>query len=257
MYQIALCDDEIIELDKTEAMLQNYQKNCTEYKLQISRFKSAEQLLNMIQRQDYMPDLLLLDIYMPYKLGTEVAKELRDMGSNSRIIFLTTSIDHALEAFRVDAAQYLVKPVLEKDLFLILDRSLAEIEKEQKKYLLLRIDGKICRVALRDIVYCEAQRKYQYLYLTDGTRSLLRLTMAEIYKMLSDYVEFVKVGVSYIVNLEHIERLNSQEMELDNGERLHLPRGAYQLLKEQYFQYYCWGGIQNDSGNHTTFIHSS
>lgn len=257
MYQIALCDDEITELDKTEKMLQSYQKDDTEYEFEICRFKNAEQLLEVIKNQNYMPDLLFLDIYMPGKLGTEVAKELRDMGNNSKIIFLTTSVNHALEAFRVDAAQYLVKPVLEKNLFFVLNRLLKEIERERKKYLLLRIDGKICRVALQDIVYCEAQRKYQHLYLTDGTCALLRLTMTEIYKMLSDYVEFVKVGVSYIVNLEHIGNLNSQELQLDNGEKLHLPRGAYQPLKEQYFQYYCRGGIQDDSGDHTAFIHTS
>ncbi|MCX4268554.1 MAG: LytTR family DNA-binding domain-containing protein [Lachnospiraceae bacterium] len=257
MYRIALCDDEITELDKTEMMLHNYQKSDTEYELEISRFGSAEQLLERVRKQGYKPDLLLLDVYMPKKLGTEAAKELRDMGSDSRIVFLTASVTHALEAFRVDAVQYLVKPVLERELFLVLDKFLGEIERERKKYLLLKIDGRICRVALQEIVYCEAQRKYQYLYLTDGTRSQLRLTMAEIYKMLSDYTEFVKVGVSYIVNLEHIESLNSQEIQLDSGERLHLPRGAYQPLKEQYFQYYCRGGIQNDSGNHTVFIRTS
>lgn len=243
MYQIALCDDERVELDKTEMMLRNYQKKHMEYEFVIKRFESAAHLLNWISDRDDMPDLLFLDIYMPEKLGTEVAKELRKMGSVSRIIFLTTSVDHALEAFRVEAVQYLVKPVLEMDLFLLLDKFFGEIEKERKNYLLLRIDGKICRVALQDIVYCEAQKKYQYLYLTDGTRSLLRLTMTEIYRMVSGCSAFVKVGASYIVNLEHIGSLNAQELCLDNGERLYLPRGAYQPLKEQYFQYYCQEGI--------------
>ena len=63
--------------------------------------------------------------------------------------------------------------------------------------------------------------------------------MAKVYEMLSDYKEFVKAGISYIVNLEHIESLNAQELQMDNGRTVYLPRGSYQLLKEQYFSYYC------------------
>ncbi len=251
MYRIAICDDERGELEKIERILQNYQREHEEYVFAVECFESADSLLDMVKNRDYMPDLLFLDIYMPEKLGTEVAKELREMEMEGRIVFLTASVDHALEAFRVGAIQYLVKPVLEKDLFLILNRFLSEIEKERKKYLLLRIEGKICRVALQDILYCEAKGKQQYLYLADGTRSLLRLTMAEIYRMLSEDLRFVKVGVSYIVNLEYVGSLNARELQLDSGEVLYLPRGAYRLLKEQYFQYYCRKEIQNDFGGNT------
>ena len=239
MYYIALCDDEITELNKTEILLNSYQKTHPECEFMIGRFESADEMLGMIKEKDYMPDLLLLDIYMPEKMGVAVAKEYRGMGNKGRIIFLTASRDHALDAFRVDATQYLVKPVSEKELFPILDRLIEEMNEEQKKYLLLKVDDRICRVALNDIIYCEAQGKCQCLYLADGTQLQLRMTMARIYEMLAGYEEFVKVGIAYIVNMEHIDSLNSQEMYLDNGKNLHLPRGSYQPLRERYFQYYC------------------
>ncbi len=239
MCLIALCDDETEELDKTEMLLNAYRNRNPKYGFSIERFGSAEELLYAVKEKDYMPDLLLLDIYMPQKLGTVAAKEIRALGSDGRIVFLTTSTAHALEAFRVDAMQYLVKPVMEKELFRVLDRFFVHIEEEQKKFLLLRIDGKICRVAVSDIVYCEAQGRYQCLYMADGRQLVLRMTMTEIYGMLSDYQEFAKVGISYIVNLEHIDSLNAQNICLDNGKNIHLPRGAYQPLKELYFKYYC------------------
>ena len=65
------------------------------------------------------------------------------------------------------------------------------------------------------------------------------MTMKEIWEMLSCYDEFVRVGISYIVNLEHLKSLNAQEMKMDNGNILFLPRGSYQPLREKYFQYYC------------------
>lgn len=239
MYRIALCDDEEAELDKTENMMKAYQEQNRGCSFSIERFNSADDLLWKVKENEYMPDLLLMDIYMPRKLGIEAAKELREMGNECRIVFLTTSKEYALEAFRVDATQYLVKPVSKEELFSVLDKLLGSLLEEQKKYLLLRIDNKNRRIAMKDIVYCEAQKKCQCIYLSDGTQLLLRLTMAKIYEMLSDYKEFVKAGISYIVNLEHIESLNAQELQMDNGRTVYLPRGSYQLLKEQYFNYYC------------------
>lgn len=216
-----------------------YQEQNRGCSFSIERFNSADDLLWKVKENEYMPDLLLMDIYMPRKLGIEAAKELREMGNECRIVFLTTSKEYALEAFRVDATQYLVKPVSKEELFSVLDKLLGSLLEEQKKYLLLRIDNKNRRIAMKDIVYCEAQKKCQCIYLSDGTQLLLRLTMAKIYEMLSDYKEFVKAGISYIVNLEHIESLNAQELQMDNGRTVYLPRGSYQLLKEQYFNYYC------------------
>lgn len=239
MYSIALCDDETAELRKTRQMLGSYEKEHAGIDFEIECFESAEDLLYMVREKNYLPDLMVLDIYMPEKMGIEAAKELRDMGNRSRILFLTTSKEHALEAFGVEAVQYLVKPISGDVFFPILDRILEEIEQARRKYVLLQIGGQVRRVALSDIAYCEAQRKTQYLYLEDGTQFVLHRTLTELYEMLSRYPEFVRVGGAYIVNLEHVEGLNSRELQMDGGRKIYLPRGSYQSIREKYFDYYC------------------
>ncbi len=239
MHQIAICDDEKEELDKTEWLLYHYGEEHPEYRFTIRRFDNEAQLLSVVKGGEYVPDLLLLDIYLPDRLGTEVAKELRDLGKESRIIFLTTSTDHALDAFRVDALQYLVKPVSEAELFAALDKFLWDIEDKRKKYLLLRIEGMTHRVEVDAIVFLEAQGKRQCMHLADGTQVVLHMTMTELFRMLSRYQKFVRVGAAYIVNLEFIDSLNSHNICLDTGRNIYLPRGAFQPLKKQYFQYYC------------------
>lgn len=238
MYSIAICDDETEELNRMQESLHHYMRQNAITDFVIEQFQNAEELLYVIRHKEYMPDVLLLDIYMPEKLGTTLAREIRDMGITSRIIFLTSSRDHALEAFRLDAAQYLLKPMEETALFAVLDRCFREIDKEAKKYLLFRVEGRVRRIAISDILYCEAQGKRQCLYLSDGTHLVLNMTMGEIGGLVLNYPEFTRIGISYIVNMDHLETLNAREAYLDNGQSIYLPRGSYGALRENYFRYY-------------------
>lgn len=237
MYHIAICDDEAEGLNRTENILNRYCRQQGAVDFSVAQFDNAEKMLRRIREEEYSPDLLFMDIYMPGKNGMEVARELREMGNECRLVFLTASKEFALEAFRVDAFQYLVKPASEKDIFRVLDRFVKETA-EEEKYLLFKAEGSIRKIAVKDIVYCEAQKRRQYIYLTDGTQIQQSMTMAKIYEMLAAYQEFVKVGVSYVVNLKYIVSLNAQELQMEDGKKIYLPRGAYQGLREQYFNYY-------------------
>lgn len=239
MYSIALCDDETAELNKTEQIISEYEKKHPGIDFLIERFENANELLYKVKEKNFAPDFIFMDIYMPDKMGTDVVRQLRSMGSESKVIFLTTSKEHALEAYSMDAVQYLVKPISEEMLFSVLDRFSSGMEEKRIRYLLFKIEGKIQRVAVNDLIYCEAQGKIQRLYLADHTQYVLRMTMSEIYEMLSRYPEFVRVGIAYIVNLEHVDNLNAREVQMDNGKKIYLPRGSYQPLRERYFGYYC------------------
>ena len=246
--RIGLCDDEIAELDKIEKLLNAYEQKNPGLDFMIQCFESADTLLTMFEEKKFVPELIFMDILMPGEegerdsLGMKAAKKLQSMGSKAKLIFLTTSREYALEAFDVDAVGYLVKPVPQDKIFSILDKFLAETEQERKKYILLKNEGKLIKVSLNDVIYCEARGKRQCICLTDGMELFQSLTMTKIYEMFSIYREFVRVGASYIINLEHIDSLNAQELQLDNGQTIYLPRGAYPCLREQYFEYYCGKG---------------
>lgn len=245
MYLIALCDDEPVELEKTEKLLRGYEKKYPGPMFMTQSFENTDELLYLVREENYIPDLIFMDIYMPdkesnsYPMGIEAAKGLRNMNYKGKIVFLTTSKEHALEAFDVDALQYMIKPVSEEKLFSLLNGLFQDMEEERKKCILLRIEGRFVRVPLNSIVYCEAQGKTQCLYLADGTQYILRMTMTEIYEQLSQYQEFVRLGVAFIVNLRYIGSLNAKEICMDNGMKIYLPRGTYKGLREQYFNYYC------------------
>lgn len=242
-YQIALCDDETAELRKTEKLLSDYEHVHSGLYLMIKCFRNADELLQMVKEKKYEPDLVFMDICMPGQeavpIGIDAAKQLREMGCMARLLFLTNTKEYALDAFDVDAFFYLLKPVSKDKLFPVLDRFARAAEKERKKHILLRAKGAIVRVPLEDIVYCEAQRKCQCIYLSDGAELIQNMTMAKLYELCSAGPEFVKVGASYIVNLEHIESLSAKEAQMDNGQKIYLPRGTYHCVREQYLDYYC------------------
>lgn len=240
MYQIALCDDETTELHTLEQMLRSYRGHSIKDALDVRPFESAEALLLAIEQKSYAPDLIFLDIYMPGMSGLETTKKLKEMNLSSLIIFLTSSKDYALEAYELYVLHYLVKPVTEASLFAALDRALSQIRKDAARYLLFQTEGQIHRVNADDIIYCEAQRKRQRVYLKNGEHLILHTSMTRLCEMLAARQEFIKVGTSYIINLKHIERLGTQTLQLDNGIEIYLPRGSYKPLSDWYFNH-CFG----------------
>lgn len=246
MYQIALCDDEPTELHTMERMLRSYPGHSIKDTLAVRQFERADALLFAIEQESYVPDLIFLDIYMPTLSGLEAAKKLDWMNLPCRIVFLTSSKDHALEAFELNVLHYLVKPVSEESLFAAVDRALAQFEKDSSRYLFFQTGNQLRRIAADDIVYCEAQRKMQCVFLKNGEQLILHITMSKLYEMLAAHQEFVRAGVSYIVNLKHIDRLGSQMLQLDNGEEIYLPRGSYKTLSDRYFNHYFGTEMEGD-----------
>lgn len=244
-YLTALCDDETEELNKTEKILNAYEKKHPQTDFIIECFESADELLYRMEDRNYAPDLIFMDIFMPgpggisESMGMTAAKKLRNMGSRARLFFLTTSREYALEAFDVNASQYLLKPITQEKMFDVLDIFLESEAEEKKKYILLKVEGRFVKVAVNDIVYCEAQGKIQYIHLAEGGEYLQRMTMTELGAILSDYGEFVRVGSAFIVNLEYVDSMNARDVCLAGGKKIYLPRGAYKGLRERYLNYYC------------------
>lgn len=237
MYRIAVCDDKPDELKKTKGMLDDYKANNPHIVFEVQEFSSITSLIFAIESVAAF-DLLLLDIYMPGQTGIDGAKELRDRGYDGSIIFLTTSREHGVDAFGVDAAQYLVKPVPEIRLHAVLDKILEKIDEEKHRFIVLRIDKEIQRVAVRDIVYCETQDHSPCINLINGQVLRSRMKLGELLELVGQVKDFVRVGSIYIVNLSYVDALTAKEMTLTTGKTIYLPRGSYRGLKEQYFQFY-------------------
>ncbi|MCI9446165.1 MAG: response regulator transcription factor [Lachnospiraceae bacterium] len=237
MYIIAVCDDEEKELDRIEAFLIRYRDVKQTLVYQVERFASAEELLERVREEDYVPDLLLLDIFMSGMSGIEAAKEMRRLGHDMPIIFLTTSTDFALDAYRVDAIQYLVKPLNQERFFRALDSAIGQSYKIKESQIAIKVAGGIRQIQPNDIVYCESQKNYQVLYLL-AEKYKVRMTAGSLWEMLEGFSQFGRCGRSYILNMNHIVSVEREEIIMDNGSTIYIPRNKTSEFKKVYFSYY-------------------
>ena len=236
MYQIALCDDEEKELDRIETYLAGYQDKRQTQKYRVRRFTSGEAMVDLIREELYMPDLILLDIFMSGITGMDAAKEMRGMGCGVPIIFLTTSRDHALCAY-VDAVQYLVKPLDQDRFYHAMDSAMSRMRKEQESQIVIKVAGGVRQLSPSDILYCESQKNYQILYLA-GAECRVRMTTENLWKLLADFPQFGRCGRSYILNMDHIISVDREEILMDSGRAIYIPRNKATEFKKRYFAYY-------------------
>ena len=236
MLRIAVCDDEQLYLDKTRAMLKQY---AAEHDVEITAeaFMNPSVLLDSIESGE-RHDIYLLDIYMPGASGMSVATDLRSRGVRSPIIFLTSSTEHAVEAFGVDATHYLLKPYTQPSFFAAMDKAMQSIASHTEESIVLKIGGEYQNVPVAHILYCEAADNYQRLWMKDGGELLVRMTASELYDLLESFGCFHRCGRAYILNLDHVKKVTASSAVLKTGAELPLPRGAVAGLRSAFFDHF-------------------
>ena len=236
MLKIAICDDEKKFCDSAERMLNLYMED-TGLQFQVDVFNVPSELVDMTEKGTIY-DIYLLDIYMPGVTGMSIATELRSRGVKSPIIFLTSSTDHALQAFGVDATHYLLKPYTKDNFYVGMDKAMQSITSHKNDSVVLKVDNDYRSILVSKLIYCEAEDKYQRLYLENGERLLVRISGAELYKQLSQFDSFYRCGRAHIVNLNHISRVTQDGVSFKSGMDLSLPHTVQAGLRKAFFDYF-------------------
>ena len=236
MLKIAICDDEKEFCDSAERMLKLYMEE-KGVSFQADTFGVSSDLADMTEKGTIY-DVYLLDIYMPGVTGMSIATELRNRDIKSPIIFLTSSTDHALEAFGVDATHYLLKPYTKDSFYVGMDKAMQSIASHKNDSVILKVDNDYRSIPVSKLIYCEAEDKYQRLYLENGERLLVRISGTELYKLLSEFDSFYHCGRAHIINLNHISRVTPDGAVFKNGMQLNLPHTVLAGLRSAFFDYF-------------------
>lgn len=198
-------------------------------------FGSPFDLLEYIEKNGGF-DIYLLDIIMPHMSGIQVAEEIQLRKEPSEIIFLTTSREYGVEAFGVEAAGYLVKPVSEQALSATLERAFRRLPEHRRPPLPVRTAGGLRRIAPEMIVLIESFNHDREITLSDGTRVKTPATLSALSESLRPYGEFYAPHRAYIVNLDYVSGIRGSELLLP-GRVVPIARKNVKAFKEYYLKY--------------------
>ena len=176
--------------------------------------------------KDHQVDLLFLDIQMPQLLGTNFIRTLK---SAPKVIFTTAYRKYAVEGFELDAVDYLLKPIsferFLKAVNKVLQMNLSTVNSsgsskenhtEPNPFLYFRVDRKMVKVFLNDILYIEGLKDYIKIFTASKT-IVTKYVLSSLEELLpSD--EFIRIHRSYIVAINKIESYNADSIEIAKQE---------------------------------------
>lgn len=213
MIVVAICEDEGYILEELRRKVEKY-INRKSLDASIKTFMSGEELLKAKKKLD----IILLDLMLPGIDGLEVARQI---SSRSRIIFVTSYREYAVEAFDANAVHYLVKPVTEERLFLALDRAINQTEQMDNQALTLIKGGKTQVIFIRDILYCEVFNHQVRIHTVHGTYDYFG-TLDMLETKLDE--RFFRCHRSFVVNMSCVAGQEKGIAILTNGEKIFISR---------------------------------
>lgn len=229
-YRIAICDDSTVDAGFVEHIVKKWAAG-RQLDVCLRQFSSAESFLFHYE-EDKGFDVLLLDIEMGAMDGVTMAKRVRKDNETIQIIFITGYSEYIAEGYEVAALHYLMKPVKEDKLCVVLDRAL-EKSKQNERCLNMESGGEMVRIPFYEIRYLDVHQNYVTIH---GKREYtVKRTLSEFEKDLDQ--RFFRAGRGLIVNLKCIQRVTKIEVYLSDGTILPLPRGAYEPLNRAIISY--------------------
>ncbi len=200
-----IVDDEPLALD----LLENY-VNKTPFLNLAGRCENAFQAMERIRQNDI--DLLFLDIQMPDLNGIEFSKTL---GERPKVIFTTAFDQYAVEGFRVDALDYLLKPISYSEFLQAANKAMRWFELSNKpaapletaNTIFVKSDYKLVQIDLNKVLYIEGVKDYVRIFLEDDAHPIMSLMSMKLMEERLPADRFMRVHRSFIVQLDKIKTI--------------------------------------------------
>ncbi|HZV71009.1 MAG TPA: LytTR family DNA-binding domain-containing protein [Saprospiraceae bacterium] len=205
----------------------------------IDVYNEPEIALHALREQ--APDILFLDIEMPYMSGFDFIHALGP--TRSSVIFTTAYDTYAVQAFKVNAVDYLLKPIdkgeligavnkvlqkpqpFDQQILTGLIRSAIEQQQTPRKITIHTVDG-IHLLALDDIIYCKSEGSYSYVYLKEQSSLMVSKNLSEMEDLIKS-ARFFRIHKSHLINRDHIVKVNKAEggdITMSNHEKVPISR---------------------------------
>jgi DNA-binding LytR/AlgR family response regulator len=207
-----IVDDEPMALNLVESYVEK-----TPFLVLKKKCSSAIEAMEFVKNEPV--DLLFLDIQMPDLTGIEFSRMLP---KETRVIFTTAFDQYALEGFKVEALDYLLKPFDYAEFlaaankantwFELVKGKKQNILSEEKEFLFVKSEYKQLRIKLADVLYFEGLKDYIKIYLKDEPKPILTLMSLKSIEAELSNTQFLRVHRSFIVSLKNVEVIERSQI---------------------------------------------
>ena len=200
----AIVDDEPLALE----LLKSYVKKAPVLELN-GAYSSAIEAMKMLP--DNPVDLLFLDIQMPELNGLEFSHMVPE---DTRIVFTTAFGQYALDGYKVNALDYLLKPISYTDFLQSVNKAVQWFDRKRETdneptdksdFIYVKSDYKLIQISLKDILYIEGLKDYVKIHLEGESRPILSLTSLKALEEKLPTDRFIRIHRSYIVQKQKIK----------------------------------------------------
>lgn len=211
--KVVIIDDELMARNLLRGLLQTY---CPDAEV----LADCHDLPNGVKAiRRLKPDLVFLDIEMPGHTGLELLDFFNEDEVDFAIVFTTAYNQYAIQAFKLSAVDYLLKPIEPSELEQAVNRYEKNAARNKHVYAILKDNLKaqsakklavpegnaIKFIELSSILYCKADSSYAEIYFVDGSKMIISRTLKNIEDTLGEEHGFFRCHKSYLVNMEYVK----------------------------------------------------
>lgn len=241
MYHIAICDDDCNFISYMKQMLLG--SGLEKEEVMFYEYASGEDLINSLQEYERI-DLLILDMQMKELDGNETARLFRRQFPSSIIIFCSGVCLPTVESFEAAPFRYLLKEYTNEKMIQELQVIIGEVRRKQIEPVVIGTwKHNAVKLRLDEILYISIARNGSNIYAVPQAMKYefeshitSKKRLPELYAMLKDF-GFEYAHNSYIVNLNHIKRKTTKELELSDGTVLSIARSKEKELRAAFAKY--------------------
>lgn len=226
---IAICDDNSADAEKIRFSLMDITQD-----LEMKCFSTGTELIESVKSGNNY-SVLFQDVYLEKESGIEVAKSIKELSPDTQVIFVTSSLDHAIDAFKVQATDYLVKPCSEADIVKAFARVSVKMNTKYSVPVVINTGKEIHVFHTEKVIKIESDRHYTVICCSNNRTERLLINFSYVAELFGN--KFIEIRRGLLVNPGFIEKISGVNVILADGSSYILPKAKKDDVTAKYIEY--------------------
>lgn len=226
---IAICDDNSADAEKIRFSLMDITQD-----LEMKCFSTGTELIESVKSGNNY-SVLFQDVYLENESGIEVAKSIKELSPDTQVIFVTSSLDHAIDAFKVQATDYLVKPCSEADIVKAFARVSVKMNTKYSVPVVINTGKEIHVFHTEKVIKIESDRHYTVICCSNNRTERLLINFSYVAELFGN--KFIEIRRGLLVNPGFIEKISGVNVILADGSSYILPKAKKDAVTAKYIEY--------------------